>query len=108
VFVRVFQYTASPGKTAEFEHAYGDKGDWVRLFAGADGYLGSTLERGDGGRYRTQDHWRSAADFTAWLASNRQAYDEIDRLCAPLKLTEEHCGHFTQPQPAGDEWTLVT
>ena len=107
MFVRVFQYTATAGKSAEFEQAYGADGDWVRLFATAEGYLGSTLEGADGGRYRTQDHWRSAADFTAFLAANQRAYDKVDRVYAALKSTEEHCGHFTELQPAGDEWRLI-
>ena len=108
VFVRVFQYSAAPGKSAEFEKAYGADGDWVPLFAKSDGYIGSTLERAEGNRYRTQDVWRSAADFTAFLSANQRAYDDLERQHAPLKLTEEHCGHFTEPQPGGAEWQLIS
>ena|SRR5687767_8592492 len=107
MFVRVFEYTATPGRAEEFEDAYGARGDWVRLFSTADGYIGSTLERARNDRYRTQDHWRSAGDFTTFLAHHQAAYDAIDRAYADLKLTEEHCGHFTEPQPAGTTWRLV-
>lgn len=108
MFVRVFQYTAAADKAAEFEHAYGAEGEWVRLFAAAEGYLGSTLERADGDRYRTQDCWRNAADFKAFLAVNQRSYDQIDRAYESLKLDEEHCGHFTELQPSGDEWEVVS
>ena len=107
MFVRVFQYTATPGKNVEFEQAYGDEGKWVQLFATAEGYLGSTLERAEGGRYRTQDMWGSGADFKAFMAANQAAYDDVNRACGPLQLEEELCGHFTEPQPAGDEWDPV-
>ena len=108
MFVRVFQYTTTPGRCEEFEHAYGADGEWVRLFAASAGYMGSTLERADDDRYRTQDLWRSASHFTAFLAANQEAYDAIDRMYGPLKLTEEHCGHFTERQPAGAEWRVVS
>lgn len=108
MFVRVFEYTAAPGRAEDFETAYGVTGPWVRLFSGAQGYLGSTLERGAGDRYRTQDLWRSAADFNAFLAANQPGYDAVNETCAPLKLVEEHCGHFTETQPAGALWHPVS
>ena len=68
----------------------------------------SILERADNGRYRTQDQWRSADHFTAFLAHNQSAYDAIDRAYDSLKLREEHCGHYTELQPTGADWDVLT
>ena len=41
VFVRIWKDDVATEREAEFVQAYGADGDWARLFALSDGYLGN-------------------------------------------------------------------
>jgi heme-degrading monooxygenase HmoA len=69
-FAAVFLYEVDPGSVGAFEAVYGPGGDWARMFAAGDGYLGTELWRADDGRYLVMDRWRSAADYDAFLAAH--------------------------------------
>ena len=60
------------GDHAAFEELYGPNGAWASLMTRADGYLGTELLRGDGGRgrYVTLDRWASGADHARFLAKS--------------------------------------
>jgi heme-degrading monooxygenase HmoA len=88
--VRVWEYDVRPGRIAEFVAAYGPDGDWARLFAGADGYLGTELFRSTSSatRFVTVDRWSSAEMWAAFLTRARAAYDELDEQLSPLTLAQ--------------------
>ncbi len=89
-FVRIWRFTVKPEHDAEFREMNGPDGAWARLFARAEGYLGSTLEP-DTSRahsYRTQDVWRSAGDFRAFLAAHADEYRSLDERAADWTLEE--------------------
>lgn len=94
-FVRIWAYQPAGGAEARFAAAYGAEGDWVELFRGAAGYLGTELLRAADGRWLTIDRWRSRADWDAFLAHHRAEYDATDRACAALTAEEWDLGDWT-------------
>ena len=85
-YLRIWRYLAAPGREAEFEQAYGPRGDWARLFARGEGYLGTEFVRpvAPARHYLTIDRWRSAAAWAGFLTAHRADYDELDRRLASL------------------------
>jgi heme-degrading monooxygenase HmoA len=88
--VRLWEYDVRPGRVAEFVAAYGPDGDWARLFAGADGYLGTELfgSTSTATRFVTLDRWSSAEKWTAFLKRFKSAYDELDGQLSPLTVAQ--------------------
>jgi heme-degrading monooxygenase HmoA len=98
-YLRIWRYRVAPGREAEFVTAYGPAGDWARLFARGEGYLGTELLR-DAARplaYATIDRWRSEADWNGFLATHRDAYAALDRQLAPLCAEDVEVGNYTSP-----------
>jgi len=81
---------------ADFVAAYGPAGAWAELFVEAEGFLGVELLRGEDGRYLTIDKWASKADFEAFLAQRRAAYDALDDRTASWTRLEQRIGMFHQ------------
>ena len=90
----LWTYRVKPEAQAEFEAAYGPAGDWARLFARQDGYLGTELLRGEDGAWLTIDRWRDLADFDAFLAAHRDAYEALDRATESWTTEERRIGVF--------------
>ena len=90
----VFEYDVDPAGAAAFEAVYGSAGEWARWFAGAEGYLGTELLSGDGGRYLVIDRWRSAADYDAFLAAHADEYGSRNQAAERLWLRERVLGRF--------------
>ncbi|PWW24262.1 antibiotic biosynthesis monooxygenase [Geodermatophilus normandii] len=86
MFLRIWTYGVLPDALNRFVAAYGPDGEWARLFARADGFLGTELFRDAGGgtRFVTVDRWRDEADWTAFLARWAQDYRTLDGRLAPL------------------------
>ena len=80
MFVRVWRFVVRPEHVAAFVRFNGADGDWARLFARAEGYLGTTLERDpvESNAYRTRDRWRAQADFEAFLERFGEEYKALD------------------------------
>lgn len=96
MLVILWEFRVRPGAEAAFEGAYGPGGAWGRLFARAEGWLGTELLR-DGtvpGRYLTLDRWTSAAAYDAFLATHREEYAALDRECGTLAADERLLGRF--------------
>ena len=96
MLVILWEFQVRPGAEAAFERAYGPSGDWARLFAAAEGWLGTELLRDESepGRYVTVDRWDSAARFAAFRAAQAEAYDALDRRCEGLTTGERLLGRF--------------
>ena len=100
-FVRIWRYRVGPEAREAFESAYGPDGDWARLFAKADGYLGTELLSADGGggddtafAYATIDRWRARSDWDAFLAEHGEDYRALDLRLEDLTLEEDNLGDW--------------
>jgi heme-degrading monooxygenase HmoA len=90
----VWRYDIKPEATERFLAAYGAGGDWARLFAQAEGFLGVELFRSPETptRFLTIDRWRSEADFHAFKVRFGDAYDALDRRLEDLTVDEARLG----------------
>ena len=81
-----------------FEKTYGTKGDWARLFAQDESYIGTDLihhlskER----TYMTFDFWRSQAAYDEFRKQHRSKYKAIDQKCEELTESEREIGKFVR------------
>jgi len=86
--VVLWRFRVRPGREAEFEAAYGEDGDWARLFLSGEGFLGTELLRGTDGTYLTIDRWASHAAHQAFRDAETASYAQLDRRCARLMIEE--------------------
>jgi heme-degrading monooxygenase HmoA len=94
--VRLWRYRVDDAHRAEFERRYGSDGDWARLFAQGDGYLGTRLLRDpfEKGVYLTLDRWRSDDDWRRFLARFAAPYAALDGACDALTREEVDLGQY--------------
>lgn len=87
-------------RAVEFTVAYTADGDWARLFARADGFLGTELYHvaGPGGRFLTIDRWRSEEDWRSFLRAFGPAYDALDAQLEGLAVTERSLFEGSSPE----------
>ena len=91
----VWRYRVSASSADAFERAYGPRGDWARLFARAQGYIGTELLRIDGGdTYLTIDRWAGRSEFDDAKRMLHDDYDALDRRCEAYTLEETSLGVF--------------
>ena len=98
MFTRVWRFQPAPGAERKFVETYGSHGEWAKLFALADGYLGTKLERLDdgSGTFQTTDRWASRAAWERFLADHSDEYDALDRASETLTATEVLVGEFVE------------
>ena len=87
--VRLWRFEPLPETETRFVAAYGDDGDWARLFAAAPGFLRTELWRDEGGNYVTADHWRSRQDFENFQSVFGDRYRALDAALQELSKREE-------------------
>ena len=99
--VQVWEFEVREGAEAAFEGLYGPHGGWARLMERADGYLGTELLRGDGGRgrYVTLDRWTSVGDHARFLEAFREAFAGLDAEGEELTNRETFLGSFETVEP---------
>ena len=90
----IWRYEVRDAHRAEFESIYGSEGDWARLFARTDGFLGTELMRAEDGAYATVDRWRAREDFDAFLAEHLGDYQALDQVTESWTTSEEKVGLF--------------
>lgn len=97
VFIVAWAFEVKPQHRRDFERAYGQNGEWVRLFRNADGYLKTELHRSPEGlgRYVTLDFWRTREQYAAFREHATSEYKEIDARCERLTVREKLVGDFT-------------
>jgi heme-degrading monooxygenase HmoA len=89
MYTIVWAFRVRANRIAEFERIYAGDGDWARLFARAQGFLGTALSIESGtGRYITVDCWTSQDAHSAFLAEFATEYATLDTSCTDL-TTEE-------------------
>lgn len=83
MYVVMWQYQVKAGCENEFERAYGREGEWVHLFRGSKGYLGTELLKDvvRDRRYLTIDRWTSQEEYESFLEEHVSWYQAIDRRC---------------------------
>jgi heme-degrading monooxygenase HmoA len=98
MYIILWRFRPAVGREGEFERAYGPSGEWARLFALDDGYLGTELllrRSEDGsGEYLTLDRWASGAAYEAFRARRGGEYGRLDRRLEGLTEEETLVGAF--------------
>jgi heme-degrading monooxygenase HmoA len=97
MFVVVWRFEIAEEKIAAFEAAYGEDGEWARLFRSSPNYLGTELLRDVyiPGAYLTIDRWKSEEDFRAFRKEHDSGYEMLDRACDALTGRETRIGAYT-------------
>lgn len=96
LFIAAWAFVVKPELQRDFERAYGQNGDWVRLFLKGEGYIKTELHRDPENptRYLTLDFWRSRAQYEAFREQAKSVYQEIDARCERFTAEEQLLGDF--------------
>lgn len=97
MYVILWEFAVCPDRISEFVAAYGEDGDWAKLFHLSNGYLGTELLNAadSTNRFLTIDRWRSAKDFARFKDQSLMQYRELDAKFEGLAVKETHLGSFT-------------
>jgi quinol monooxygenase YgiN len=92
----VWEFHVKPERIAEFERRYGADGDWAALFRRSPHYHQTVLTRdlSTQGRYLLTDVWDDYASFESFKAKFREEYDQLDKQCEELTVSESRIGNF--------------
>lgn len=95
-FVVVWEFRVRPARVSEFVKLYNAEGEWAKLFARGEGFLGTHLMRDESSpvRFVTIDRWRDATCYEAFQWRHQKDYAALDARCAPLVEHEERVGTF--------------
>jgi heme-degrading monooxygenase HmoA len=98
MYVIVWEFLVKAGKVDKFVAAYSSTGAWARLFANAEGYLGTELlssrECDEKAKFVTIDRWRTAEDFERFQKQFGAEYRALDTQLEGLTLSERKLGTF--------------
>ena len=99
-YMYLWEYIVAPGKADDFQQVYGPEGEWVRLFAGAPGYVRTELHRdtAEPTRFVTIDYWESESAWKEFRTRFSAEFEALDARCAALTLHEAEIGQF---EPVG-------
>jgi heme-degrading monooxygenase HmoA len=94
-----YRYRVHPQQVRAFEHAYGQNGPWVQLFARHPAYRRTRLFRHktDPHIYVTVDVWETKEAYDDFRAQNADEYNRLDAQLAMLKLEEHLLGYYEGP-----------
>jgi heme-degrading monooxygenase HmoA len=93
----VWEFHVPLERVAEFEAAYGPRGEWAVLFGHAAGFLGVELLRSaeQEGKFLTIDRWQSQSVFEAFRVQFASEYAALDKHLECMTATETRIGAFT-------------
>jgi heme-degrading monooxygenase HmoA len=98
MYVNLWEFGVRPEKVDAFVAAYRSGGAWTKLFARADGYLGTELLRSvdtdNGPRFVTIDRWRAEDDFGRFQQEFGAEYRALDTQLEGLAFRERKLGVF--------------
>ena len=98
MYVILWEFVVPPEKLDAFIAAYKDDGAWAKLFAQADGYVGTELlcstEARDELTFLTIDRWKSAKDFGHFHKHFGTQYRTLDTQLQGLTVRERKLGMF--------------
>ena len=94
MYVIVWKYEVLADSEVDFRFAYGPDGDWARLFARHDGFVGTELITTDdqARHYFTIDRWDNEKSFNACMALDHEEYTRLDHQFEALTVSEELVG----------------
>ena len=93
MYVIVWKYQILADAEMDFRRAYGPDGDWARLFAKHEGFVGTELITAEEPRhYLTIDRWESEEAFIAYLDLDREEYRRLDQRFDAFTVSEELVG----------------
>lgn len=97
-YLVVWQFRPRQGAERAFEEAYGPHGPWARLFARAEGFVRTELNRDlkDSRRYLTLDFWTSKEAYESFRARYAVEYAAIDQECEALTDEEQLVGEVAR------------
>ena len=100
VFVYLWEFHVGKNKRREFEKTYGPRGDWVKLFRRARGYIGSELltDIGRKGWYITIDTWASKKLYETFRNFRKSEFESLDKTCESMTIEERYLGSFEIPE----------
>lgn len=95
-FTVIWEFRVIAAQAQKFEAAYGQDGDWARLFRLSPEYRGTQLLRDTKNplRYITIDRWTSEAEYERFQRDYKAEYEAIDRTCESLTESEIEVGRF--------------
>jgi len=90
-YLVVWQFRPQLGAERRFEKTYGPLGPWALLFATAEGFVRTELNRDlkDSERYLTLDFWASKEAYESFRVKHAAEYAAIDRECEALTAEEK-------------------
>lgn len=96
MYIYIWEYDISEENLDAFEETYGKDGDWVKLFSGKDGYVGTEFYKDPEkeGRYITIDKWESKEKLMKFREEYKDEFDGIDKRCMALTKSETEIGKF--------------
>ena len=100
-YTYIWSFQVSPGRVDDFLRHYDRGGSWEQLFRQASGYLGTQLllDRNDPLRFVTIDEWIDEAHYRDFRTQFGLAYEDLDRECEGLTVSESLIGQFTGESP---------
>jgi len=91
----IWKYKIKPEGKVRFEHEYGPKGTWFKLFSGSSSYTGSFLNRNEeDNTYILIDTWTDKNSYEDFKEKNREVYDRLSVQFENLYEREEKVGSF--------------
>jgi heme-degrading monooxygenase HmoA len=104
MYLIVWKYEVLADHEEHFREAYGPDGDWARLFARHDGFLGTELIVVDEPRhYMTIDRWESEQSFNAYMELDREEYRRLDERFEAFTVSEDLVGSGNTVEPEVSE-----
>jgi heme-degrading monooxygenase HmoA len=96
-----WEYRVAEEQLAAFLDAYGERGEWVRLFQGAPGYRRTELhrDRRDPRRFLTLDYWESETAWRRFREEQAREFEALDARCELLTFDEREIGSFEAGEP---------
>jgi heme-degrading monooxygenase HmoA len=98
MYVIVWEFVVGPEKVGAFVAAYKSDGAWAKLFARADGYIGTELlhstDSGQAATFVTIDRWKTPEDFARFQEHFGTEYRLLDTQLEGLTLRERKLGTF--------------
>ena len=93
----VWIFHIKPAKQRIFRRIYGPGGDWTRLFAKDQNYMGTELLRDAANTrcYLTVDRWASRAAYRNFKKQHRKEFVALDKRCEALTVREIKIGEFS-------------
>lgn len=96
MYLILWEYKVRPDKVEAFEEFYGSEGAWAKLFAKAEGFLGTTLSKklGEDNVYLTEDRWETRERFERFSDENKAEYARLDVVGDELTESEVKIGAY--------------